>query len=56
MDELKMWAEKYVEVFNEPFPAYELSGIPEPRKIAMLKEAIDKKEALEFYYEDDRLY
>lgn len=56
MDDLKHWVDKYVNELKEPFPAFELAGIPEERKIDMIKKALDKKQPIEIEYKDDILY
>lgn len=56
MDDLKHWIDEYVDKFKEPFPAFELAGVPENQKIDMIKEAIEKKEPIEIEYEDNILY
>ena len=56
MDELKIWVDRYVEEFNEPFPVFELAGVPEAEKIALIKEALDKNTPIEFEHEEDKLY
>lgn len=56
MDDLKAWIDKYVDKFNEPFPAYELAGLEEGSKIDLIKRAIEKNEPITFEYEDDVLY
>ena len=56
VDDLKHWVDKYVNELKEPFPAFELAGIPEERKIDMIKKALGKKQPIEIEYKDDILY
>ena len=56
MNDLRAWIDKYVDKFNEPFPAYELAGLEEGSKIDLIKWAIEKNEPITTEYEDDVLY